>query len=126
MDEVIPLLRALNALIIQYRNRVVRVIKSGPQLMTRLRLFFQILNEYIILYHLFLRGWGKRHQPSDLIDLRLKKKDTEFYSSPECRNLDTLRHLCKSFLNDEFRKIKANIQDIQKQMEDIALHLNQL
>ena len=40
MAEVVPLLRALNAMIIQYRNRVVRVNKSGPQLMTRLRVLF--------------------------------------------------------------------------------------
>ena len=50
MAEVVPLLRALralNAMIIQYRNRVVRVNKSGPQLMTRLRVLFQILNDYL-------------------------------------------------------------------------------
>ena len=40
MAEVVPLLRELNAMIIQYRNRVVRVNKSGPQLMTRLRVLF--------------------------------------------------------------------------------------
>ena len=40
MAKVVPLLRALNAMIIQYRNRVVRVNKNGPQLMTRLRVLF--------------------------------------------------------------------------------------
>ena len=35
MAEVVPILRALNAMIIQYRNRFVRVQKSGPQVITR-------------------------------------------------------------------------------------------
>ena len=77
MAEVVPILRALNAMIIQYRNRFVRVQKSGPQVITR----YCFKSWMTALFcNTFVQENGAtdvRHQISDIIDLRSKKKDTE-------------------------------------------------
>ena len=117
MAELVPLLRALNAMIIQCRNRFVRVHKSGPQVMTRYCLKSWMTT---LFFHTFIQEDGAidvRHQTSLIVsDQRRRMLNTEFCSPSEFRNLDLLRHFC--FLNDYFSIIiKANILDIRKQME---------
>ena len=117
MAKVVPLLRALNAMIIQYRNRFVRVHKSGPQVMTRYCLKSWMTT---LFCNTFIQEDGALdvgHQTSFIVsDQRRRTLNTEFCSPSEFRNLDLLRHFC--FLNDYFSIIiKANILDIRKQME---------
>ena len=120
MAKVVPLLRALNAMIIQYRNRFVRVHKSGPQVMTRycLKSWMTTVFCYFVTPLFKTRGWGNRCQTSEIIDcFKSKKKDAEHWIlfSFWVSKLGSIETLLLP--EDYFSFIKANILDIQKQME---------